>query len=180
MRLGPEAMNRLCHDVGGGVAEDEEGFGVAVGEDGDGVRADERGGKVDDFAVDFGGDGGLGEAAADGFGELLDGCAVGEFALGAVGKSDLSHRSLEWGSANKIARFGWNRAVSGHCGTTHLPPMIGRVGGSGFIDDANHGWGNIPLSAGRVKGIKWKRSRSAPREDAKGSKKSIDWGARAG
>jgi hypothetical protein len=67
------------------VAHDVEAIGVAVSDDGDFVFAGEGGEEIDELAVDFADDGGFGEPFADGFGELLDGVSIRDFAVGAVG-----------------------------------------------------------------------------------------------
>lgn len=86
-----EVAEGLGEDVGGGVAHDEQAVGVAVGDDRDLVGAVELVGHVHELAVHAGDDGGLGQAFADGLGELRDGGAVGDFAGGVVGEFDGGH-----------------------------------------------------------------------------------------
>jgi hypothetical protein len=89
--VGPEALDGFGHDVRGRVAQHEEGLGIAVGEDGDLVVAGEARGEVDDLAVDFCGDGGLGQALADRAREVEHGGAVGDLFDAAVGEGDAGH-----------------------------------------------------------------------------------------
>ena len=91
LRVRVQLLDRVAHEVGTGVADDLHAFRVLRGEDLKGrVVVDEVGG-VNLAAVDLAGHGGLGEARADGLGNLHDGDGVVELAAAAVGERDGDH-----------------------------------------------------------------------------------------
>src|SRR5207253_7678281 len=71
-------------------------LGVLVGEDLEGhfAVAGQLAVEIDDLAVDLGGDGGLGEALADGLGDLARPGAAADFALRAVGEFQGQHEGF--------------------------------------------------------------------------------------
>ena len=68
-------LNRLRHDVGGGVPIGMFPFGRIKGQDLDGAVLRHRGAQVHSLSVDFAGASGLIQARADGFCNFSDGCA---------------------------------------------------------------------------------------------------------
>jgi len=86
-----QALHGLREQVRGGVAQDVERLRRLVGDDGEfGVVVDAEAG-VDELAVDLARERGLGQAGADGGGDVGDGDGMVELAARAVGEGDGDH-----------------------------------------------------------------------------------------
>jgi hypothetical protein len=94
--IGIELQHGRGQKVGGGMAIDHQRFGILGGEDLKGGVLFDGTGQVVKLAVDLGDDGGVGEARADGFGDIDGAVARGDRLLAAVGQSDLdvAHREF--------------------------------------------------------------------------------------
>ena len=91
LRVGEQFLDRVGEQVRRRVADDLEALGVLVGDDRDAGVAVDHVRRVDDLAVDLAGQRGLGEAGADGRGDVADGDGAVELTDGAVGKLDGNH-----------------------------------------------------------------------------------------
>jgi hypothetical protein len=91
LRLRPQALDGLGHDVGGGVAQNGQGVRVAVGQDGNGVIAAQLRRKVDDLSIDLRRHRRLRKPPADPLGELPHCAPVGDLPDRTVWKSNVRH-----------------------------------------------------------------------------------------
>ena len=88
---GEQALHGLGQQVGGGVAQHVQRVGMLVGDDLErGVVGDDEAG-VHQLAVHLAAQGGLGQARADGQGDVGDADGVLEGAAAAVGERDVDH-----------------------------------------------------------------------------------------
>ena len=94
--LGPEAANRLRHDVRTAMAHDVQAFFV-LGRDNLHARTVRNGRRqIDQLAVDLGGHRGFRQTRANLLRHLLGGAAIRDFQCTAVRKCDLCHTSFQY------------------------------------------------------------------------------------
>ena len=91
--VGVELLDRLGHDVGGVVANDLERIVMVTGDDLDPGVIDDRAREIPKLAVDANGEGGLGQAGADGGGDIGARNRSVEFTHVSVGKGNGDHQS---------------------------------------------------------------------------------------
>ncbi len=89
-----QLLDRMTDQVGAGVADDFHALLVLGGDDAQtGITADQVAG-INQLAIHFTGDGGLGQAGADGLGHVHDADRVVELAGTAVGKGNGDHEFI--------------------------------------------------------------------------------------
>ena len=132
---GIQILHRLGQHVGGVVADHVQRLGVAAGDEDDGGVVLDRGGEVENLAVELHRQGGAGEAGTDRLGHRGARHRRIELAHGTVGQGNGGHGSL----VLMVVR-------GGVYGVNHLPEQGRRPREANFARQSNHesrsSWGS--------------------------------------